>query len=152
MMTVASAIIIALSLANTPPATAATIDLSSARILVEAPASQRADVYATMLSDEVFKRVFVRWPIVHADSANFSGVTITLATNSSTEVDRSSPGAEGYELSVGAGGVRVTGADQRGLLYGVGRLIRQMNLTMSENYFHARETTLTVPAPLTIRE
>ena len=105
-----------------------------------------------MLSEEVFKRVRVRWPIVNSSTSDRGGYIITLTTNSSAEVDWSSPEvAEGYELSVGAGGVRVTGADQRGLLYGVGRLIRLIHLTLTENYFHARQTTLTVRNPLSIR-
>ena len=134
-----------------PVASAATLDLSAATIVVAAPASPRSHTYAQLLSDEVFKRVFVRWPIANGTAASGAGgVTITLGTDSPAEVDRSSPRAEGFDISVGAAGVRITGADQRGLLYGVGRLIRTMNLTLSENYFHARRTTLTVPTPLAV--
>ena len=93
-----------------PAASAATLDLSAARIVVAAPASPRSHTYAQLLSDEVFKRVFVRWPIANGTAASGAGgVTITLGTDSPAEVDRSSPRAEGFALSVGAAGVHITG-------------------------------------------
>jgi hypothetical protein len=129
----------------------APLDLSSASIIIDEPASPRARVYAQMLSDEVFKRVFVRWPIAtNGAERPAHSVPIHLATASPLEVDRSARAPEGYELTVGADGVVVRGTDQRGLLYGVGRLIRTMNLTMTENYFHARVTTLEVASPLSV--
>ena len=100
-------------------AAAATLDLTNATIVIEEPSSQRSIVYAQMLSDEVFKRVFVRWPVSLAAMTNgtVSGVPIRLSTLSTKEVDWGSKDAEGYRVAASAEGIKITGADQRGLLY-----------------------------------
>ena len=48
------------------------------------------------------------------------------------------------------GVVTVHGQDERGLLYGVGRLLRKMNMTLVENYYTRRVAKVTIEAGLSI--
>eukprot|EP01047_Picozoa_sp_COSAG01_P101997 COSAG01_NODE_31649_length_593_cov_9.410931_1_plen_157_part_10 len=127
--------------------TAEMVDLSAAVIrLSSGPASQdpRAHVYAQMLSDEVYKRTSLRWPVLpgqHSSSGGGGGnsdggrgvVVVQLSSMSPAPVDWSSTRREGYTLSTTSSAVSVVGQDSRGLLYGVGRLLREMNLTLVQN-------------------
>lgn len=71
-----------------------------------------------MLVEEVEKRTQIRWPVSEAAG---SGAVI--------EVTRSDSGAaEGYRIEVSGKGVSVAGNDARGVLFGVGRLLRALRM------------------------
>jgi hypothetical protein len=71
---------------------------------------------AAVLIEEVEKRTQIRWPL------NAGGSTaITL--------ERGAGPAEGYRIRVANGGVTVTGSDARGVLFGVGRVLRWLHMS-----------------------
>jgi hypothetical protein len=71
-----------------------------------------------MLVDEVEKRASIRWPV--ASSAT-EGVRIEVLSHPSKP-------AEGYRIEVGNAWIRITGNDARGVLFGVGRLLRELRM------------------------
>ena len=71
----------------------------------------------TVLVEEVEKRTGIRWPV--APSAN--GVRIEVAEHAARP-------AEGYRIEVRGNSVQVTGNDARGVLFGVGRLLRELRM------------------------
>jgi hypothetical protein len=70
---------------------------------------------AAVLIEEVEKRTQIRWPLNAGGSP-----AITL--------ERGSGPAEGYRIRVANGGVTVSGSDARGVLFGVGRLLRSLHM------------------------
>ena len=123
------------------------LDLTTATIVVATDATPRERAAATMLLEEVQRRSLARW--VLGDRAT-SGPAIHVGRLASlrrgplaSRLGGAAPGAEGYRISTGPGGVVVAGADERGVLFGVGRLLRAMDI--------ARET-VTLPAPLDVTE
>lgn len=88
------------------------LDLSGATV-VAAPNLKAV----TVLVEEVEKRTGIRWPV----ERRAEGVRI--------EINRRSGGpAEGYRIEVRDGSVRVTGNDARGVLFGAGRLLRELRM------------------------
>ncbi|MEZ5399345.1 MAG: glycoside hydrolase family 20 zincin-like fold domain-containing protein [Bryobacteraceae bacterium] len=88
-------------------------DLSGATVVAPASLEAREKTAVRMLVEEVEKRSQIRWPV--AAQAG-SGASISIA-------HRSGP-AEGYSLRIDGASVRVEGNDARGVLFGVGRLLR----------------------------
>ena len=68
---------------------------------------------AAVLIEEVEKRTQIRWPLNAGGSPAIA-------------LERGSGPAEGYRIRVANGGVTVTGSDARGVLFGVGRLLRSL--------------------------
>ena len=97
------------------PVRALPLDLSGAVVVTHLTGPERKAV--TMLVDEVEKRTGIRWPV--APSASGQRIEVTVA--------RAGP-AEGYHIEVAADSVRVTGNDARGVLFGIGRLLREMRM------------------------
>ena len=127
------------------------LDLSAATIVLAQPAPERAHVYAQLLADEVYQRTALRWPVVNGNySATASSAVIQLSARSTATVDWASARPEGFALSVSGSTVSVVGEDSRGLLYGIGRLLREMNLTLVENYYTPRRAGATLPAALSV--
>ena len=89
------------------------LDLSRATVV--APAGLKA---VTVLVEEVEKRSQLRWPVSAASTA---GPAITIRN-----VARGP--AEGYSIAIENGSVRVDGNDPRGVLFGVGHLLRSLQL------------------------
>lgn len=126
------------------------IDLSSAVIAAPASLSQRERKAIQVLVEEVERRTRIRLPI-NADRAG--APAIAVGTRESLESlqgaqaylsGRAPSGPEGYALRAFApprSGVVVEGADERGILYGVGGLLRRMTM---------RENALAVSAGLSI--
>lgn len=120
---------------------AATIDLSSATIVVRSgdrPAAEK--VAPTILSEEIARRTGVNWPVVEQWPADSKAI-IALSVKSSPPVWRDRipelalAGAgldkpEGFTIHVQdrtasqPATVFITGADPRGLMFGVGKLLR----------------------------
>jgi len=93
------------------------IDLVAARIEIPADMSPVERKSVSMLIDEVERRTGIAWPV----SEGGQSPVISIARVQS-------PGpAEGYRLSTGASGVRIEGNDERGVLFGVGRLLREID-------------------------
>ncbi len=88
------------------------MDLSGATVV--ARANLKA---ATVLVEEVDRRTGIRWPV----EQTAEGVQIEIVEG------RSGP-AEGYHIEVSGGSVQVTGNDARGVLFGVGRLLRELRM------------------------
>ncbi len=128
-------------------AAARPLDLTSATIVVAADATPRERTAATMLLEEVQRRSLARWTL--ADRAD-SGPAIHVGRLASlrrgplaARLAGATPGAEGYRLAATADGLIVAGADDRGVLFGVGRLLRALEIG---------HTRVVLPAPLDVTE
>ncbi|HEX5244605.1 MAG TPA: glycoside hydrolase family 20 zincin-like fold domain-containing protein [Tepidisphaeraceae bacterium] len=121
----------------------AVINLNDA-VVVSADQSPNPEPKAAqMLLEEVEKRTQVRWRHEHSwptDSKTIiaigtAGELERLATNR-WHAPEKMPGAEGYDLRVdhqsGSTIVWVIGSDPRGVLYGVGKLLRSMSMRRQE--------------------
>jgi len=97
---------------------AAPIDLSKATVIAPSSASAREKKAITMLVEEVEKRTQIRMPV----AAQAAGPSIRVTEQ------RGVTAAEGYALRASVDGVTITGADDRGVLFGVGRLLREMHM------------------------
>ncbi len=117
------------------PLYSAVLDLTHA-VIVAPPGS----IASTVLAEEVQRRGGVRWKVT--DHAPAGGPTVTLA------VDRTAASghAEGYRITTGATTVRIVGADQRGVLFGVGRLLRMLDAAPGWVTLPGPVDTATAPA------
>jgi hypothetical protein len=130
--------------------TPGSIDLSKALIIGPASPSVQEQTALRVLVEEVERRTIIRLPIRGAsDSTNASGSTkdrplivVGTAANLRDRVadvpgglpSTQPPGPEGFVIRVDATRalqpvVSIVGADARGMLFGVGRLLREMTLT-----------------------
>jgi hypothetical protein len=94
---------------------ASALDLRRATVVATGSLSPREKAAVTMLVEEVEKRTQIRWPIAAA-----TGPHLTIA--------HSKGPAEGFHLAVRGDEVRVDGSDERGILFGIGRLLREMRM------------------------
>jgi hypothetical protein len=132
------------------------IDLTQATVVTPPSPSVQERRAVRVLVEEVARRTSIRLAVASAWPADTVPAIAVgpLATASAwaaaglrgAPAAPGSPGREGYRLSVHAGGrgaatVLVLGADARGVLFGVGRLLRELDMT-------AR--SLRVPAALSI--
>lgn len=123
------------------------VDISHASILLPPNATPRRHKAATMLIEEVQKRSQIRWTL--AERADQSQPQILLGTEAELAplaADLApAPGPEGYRIQVGSsvGSTRITivGRDDRGVFYGVGKLLRTLRMTRQQ---------ISVPADLSI--
>lgn len=100
---------------------------------------------------EVTRRTGLRWPIMFGSNNTWNGSTVTLSVQDEVEVAYQSAHAEGYTLSTSRpGAVVVEGTDARGLLFGIGRLLRIMHLNLTQNYYTPRSASATVVSDLAI--
>ena len=106
------------------------LDLRDAAIVC-ASATPRLMTYAVVLQDEICKRTKRHWTIVpHGDVGPLPEPCVVLNVDPNSAI----PTPEGYTLVVVDATVRVTGGSDRGLLFGVGRLLREMTLDYHESY------------------
>src|SRR5581483_5187534 len=100
------------------------IDLTSAVVFAPADFSGPENKAVQMLIEEVERRTQIRWQRVA--KAPTDGTTVI-------SINRAGPKAplvhEGYRLKAAGGAVSVTGDDARGILFGVGHLLRAMSMT-----------------------
>jgi hypothetical protein len=96
-------------------AQAADLDLSKARLAVPAELSKRESKAIEMLRQEVEKRTHIRF-----QTPAPGGPAITIS--------RGRGPAEGYSLQVAGGQVSIIANDERGMLFGIGRLLREMHM------------------------
>jgi hypothetical protein len=94
----------------------AELDLTSARLVAPSALSKQEAKAIEMLRDEVEKRTLIRFPM--GDQGVGPSITISRVHGL----------AEGYSLKSSDGRVSLTVNDARGLLFGVGRLLREMHM------------------------
>ena len=132
------------------------IDLARAAVVTPAASSLQERTAVRVLVEEIAKRTNVRlavssqWP-AETVPAIAVGPLATSSTWAGPGLRRASAadgvtGREGYRVAVNVGGrgaptVLVLGADARGMLFGVGRLLRELRMTRG---------SLQVPATLSI--
>lgn len=131
-----------------PAAPAGPLDLTAAVIELAPSASARVKAAADLLADEVAQRTRVRWAVAGRTSSSGPvirlGVLATLTGPARQAVaGRTAPGREGYRIVASPDGVTIAGADERGVLFGVGRLLRALDM---------RAGRVTLSAPLTVTE
>jgi hypothetical protein len=140
------------------PAAEDVVDLRQAVVVVPPGLSKQETKAVGMLVDEVDKRAQIRWERsekLPADSApavvvgplaglkKVPGLDLTGLTDSAEK-----PAAEGYRIAVRAGKapvVYVVGNDARGVLFGVGRLLRAMRMERGKVTVPADFKTATAP-------
>lgn len=122
-----------LGLAFLCPSRVFALDLSRAVVLAPAGLSRIEKKAVTLLVEEVEKRSQIRWE-VRTDSPSNGVPVIALGQSEVLQgvkgltVERSeNRAAEGFHLRVKTG-VTILGNDPRGVLYGVGYLLRQLHL------------------------
>ena len=115
---------------------AATIDLRNAVVLAPASLSSPEKKAVAMLVEEVEKRAQIRWTAVSAwPTASRPVIAVgqagALRPLLQRRLERMAPateGREGYRLQALGDAVLVVGNDERGTLFGVGRLLRSLRM------------------------
>ena len=115
------------------------MDLHRAVIVISARATPRERKAVQLLVDQVQRRTQVTLPVQTSWPAAGRAVisvarigTLPGGGPASPTAGLATPGAEGFQLASSATGsaaqVAVAGADERGVLFGVGRLLRELRL------------------------
>lgn len=135
------------------------IDLSQATVVISPQASPREAQAARMLVEEVQRRTRIAWPIVTAWPSESRAVIALgdVATNtdfagaySEALATHGELPAEGYRLKTHEGGkpsaVIIAGNDQRGVLFGVGHLLRLLDMRTDQVRLPREVNLTTAPA------
>jgi len=94
------------------------LDLRGAVVATSIPLNGPEQKAVAMLVEEVEKRTGIRWPVSATPS---EGIRVEVLL-------RQGLPAEGYHVEVSGNVVRVAGNDARGVLFGVGRLLRELRM------------------------
>ena len=94
------------------------VDLTRATVVTGSHLSRQELKAVTMLVEEVEKRTGIRWPAANAPR---HGPQIEIRSPASGP-------AEGYHIQVRDNSVELTGNDARGVLFGIGRLLRGVHM------------------------
>jgi hypothetical protein len=116
------------------------LDLSSAQIYASPGLSAREERALLVLTQEVEKRTELRLPVVHSWPASSTPVVVAGTNVTLSRLHGHLPGgapvaqkADGYAIRVapgeGAPVVSVAGTDERGVLFGIGKLLRSLRMT-----------------------
>ena len=147
------AIVAVAALALLPRFTAADdklLDFTNAVVVASPKASQREQLAVRMLVEEVENRTGVRWDVRDtrpADTTPFIivGSPAAIRAHEIAMPDDLRPRPEGYRIGSvkdrPASGVWVAGNNERGVLFGVGRLLRELRM---------KKGSVTLPAKLDI--
>ena len=95
---------------------AAALDLTKAAVVSPPELSPREAKAVTLLIEEVEKRSGIRWEPASA------GAPVAI------EITRTACAAEGYSIHTTAHTVTIAGNDARGVLFGIGRLLRELRI------------------------
>jgi hypothetical protein len=122
----------------------AAIDLSHAVVVTPADLSAQEKKAVGMLVDEVEKRTHVRWKVEHAWPAGDAGVLAVgpaaslagfagkfagaLSNEAASKNEPARKAAEGFRIRTQGQNVLVAGNDARGVLFGIGYLLRHMHM------------------------
>ncbi|MCA9781509.1 MAG: hypothetical protein KC800_32550, partial [Candidatus Eremiobacteraeota bacterium] len=113
------------------------LDLSRAVVSVPQP-TERLGTYANLLIGQVRQRSRCRW------SLEGEGPEVLL------QVKPESTAPEGFTIKADSGSLKITGATERGVLFGVGRLLREMTMDWEQSYATPLRTSAFCPADLHI--
>ncbi|MHB8523969.1 MAG: hypothetical protein ACYDH9_24870 [Limisphaerales bacterium] len=133
---------LALLLLLNPSTATAAVDLTRAVVVAPPGLSGPENKAVTMLVEEVEKRTHLRWPVVHTWPAAATPVIAVGPASALAEfagefadglaADRGVSGAEGFRIRLRrparGPAVFVIGNDARGVLFGVGRLLRELGM------------------------
>ncbi len=108
-------------------APAAALDLTHATIIAPPALTGPETKAITLLIEEVDKRSGIRWRIGSAADGSQRAAGI--------EIRRGSGPAEGYIIQSTAHGVTLSGNDARGILFGIGRLLRELRISRGSIQF-----------------
>jgi hypothetical protein len=112
-------------------------DLTHATVVAPAGLTGPERKAVSLLVDAVRERTRIAWPVMAADS----GSSVPVVRIAQAPAGSHLP-AEGYRLRSFDGGVEITGNDERGVLFGVGGLLRALEM---------RRDSVVLPRPLEIR-
>ncbi|HEY6229476.1 MAG TPA: glycoside hydrolase family 20 zincin-like fold domain-containing protein, partial [Verrucomicrobiae bacterium] len=112
------------------------LDLTRAVIVTEDD-SPRIHKAAVMLTEEVEKRTGVQWPIAKQHPA--AGESFILLREKKTDP------AEGFTIRAEKENVSIDGNDERGVMFGVGRLLRELRMTRGKVALEDGFTVTTAP-------
>ncbi len=90
------------------------------------------DLACSVLANNVFERAQKRWPFV-TSCRSFDFCVLLGASNSSSE---------GYSMSFSKGELQILGESRIGLLFGVGKLLRSLNLSIVRQFNAAAKRTM----------
>jgi hypothetical protein len=141
------------------PEDASLVDVTRATIVTPPSLSVQERTAVRVLVEEVAKRTTVRLPVVTQwPAATVPAIAVgPLATASGWAgaglrgvASAGTPGREGYRVALNASGrsaptVLVLGADARGVLFGVGRLLRELRMQRSSIRVPARLDVVSTP-------
>ncbi len=99
------------------------LDLGGAAVTTSIQMHGPEQKAVVMLVEEVEKRTGIRWPVYATPSEGAGSEAIRVEI-----LLRQASPAEGYRVEVSGNTVRVTGNDARGVLFGVGRLLRELRM------------------------
>jgi hypothetical protein len=138
------------------------IDLRDCVVIAPAGSSPRVKKAVTVLVEEVEKRSRLRWR-VQADSAKAGPTKIfvgTMASLKSAGVSTAAaglarPGADGYVLHTASNSsgraITVLGADERGLLFGIGKLLRLISFGRDSAFLDGRRLPIATAPKYALR-
>ena len=119
------------------PAAGAELDLSTATVVVPRGITGPERKAVTMLVEEVARRSYMDWSIAEGGSAQSSAPTVYVGQRSALTaafpaLAASLPAGtelkpEGFQIVTRADSVIIAGNDARGVLFGVGRLLRALD-------------------------
>jgi hypothetical protein len=112
------------------------LDLSRAVIVTEGN-SRRIQKAAVMLAEEVEKRTGVQWPIAKQPPA--PGALFILIH------EKKADPAEGFTIHATSENLSIDGNDERGVMFGVGRLLRELRMTRGKVTLDDNFTVTTAP-------
>ena len=126
-------------------------DLTHAVVVAPDGMSAPEQKAVQMLVDEVWKRTWVRWNVTNEPPSTPSAMVLiapyTLLPQAHRVTVPAPTAPEGFSIkSMPSSGVVVAGADARGLLFGVGRLLRELRMTRGSILLPGDLTIQTAPA------
>src|SRR5258708_14411075 len=127
------------------PPTVCGLDLTRAIIVTPASLTKPEQKAVAMLVEEVAKRTAVRWRVEQSIPTDGSAIILVGQTPQLRNISGAEPflsnsassgPAEGFSIRVrtdgAASGVTIAGNDSRGVLFGVGHLLRKMHLAIGK--------------------
>ena len=113
------------------------LDLSNARVSLPEP-TERLQNYAAILTSQVRQHSQCRW------SQNGAGPEIVL------QVEPKLNAPEGFIIQAGPNSVVISGGTERAVLFGIGRLLREMTMDWEQSYATPLRSSAFCPADLHI--
>jgi Glycosyl hydrolase family 20, domain 2 len=124
----------------------ALVDLKNCRVIYPESASPREKKAAAVLVEEAAKRSGLEWRAQAGGNVTTQAV-IQLATRSN--VRNLAP--EGYSIRVEGQQIFITGTDERGLLFGVGKLLQKIRFDRQSAAIDPQQATITTSPKYSLR-